>query len=401
MGTPHPAASLTARHIAQGSTVVKAFALALAMLGASAGLAPSAAAQGEPSVSPTIIDEMMAPGETLEVGYRILKDFPQQVTGIPPAELGRTTGGIAFYSVIAAFPRDPLTQIAGCGSFFDEIQLELISDRADPDDFWISLNDLDPPLNILGTPLENVLLFTGELVLPATLGTERLTVSLAAAAGDLDCNLDFFVVAYSAGSVDPVLDPVTFIGRQEVRITVDLPVTILGPFTVSDVFETPDCFFQGSCTGEDFPMDWGVIRTFDYSTALTPGDEVIDIFIDGTWGGNLGFGGTAPVEVYLEGILVAECLIFQPCWNDASTVDWNGGAGFLLSDLGVDFSDPTVRALFEDGMADLSAIQNDLTSVNLTNLSLMVHVVPEPSRIAGIVAGSVMLLGLGLLRNRG
>jgi hypothetical protein len=192
------------------------------MLGASAGLAPSAAAQGEPSVSPTIIDEMMAPGEILEVGYRILKDFPQQVTGIPPAELGRTTGGIAFYSVIAAFPRDPLTQIAGCGPFFDEIQLELISDRADPDDFWISLNDLDPPLNILGTPLENVLLFTGELVLPATLGTERLTVSLAAAAGDLDCNLDFFVVAYRAGSVDPVLDPVTFIGRQEVRITVGL-----------------------------------------------------------------------------------------------------------------------------------------------------------------------------------
>jgi hypothetical protein len=222
MGTRHLAASLTARHIAQGSTVVKAFALALAMLGTSAGLAPSAAAQGEPPVSPTIIDEIMAPGETLEVGYRILKNFPQQVTGIPPAELGRTTGGIAYYSVIAAFPRDPLTQIAGCGSFFDEIQLELISDRADPDDFWISLNDLDPPLDILGTPLENVLLFTGELVLSATLGTERLTVSLAAAAGDLDCNLDFFVVAYRAGSVDPVLDPVTFIGRQEVRITVGL-----------------------------------------------------------------------------------------------------------------------------------------------------------------------------------
>jgi hypothetical protein len=175
---------------------------------------------------------------------------------------------------------------------------------------------------------------------------------------------------------------------------------ILGPFTVSDVFATPDCFFEGGCTGEDFPVDWGVIRTFNYSSALTPGDEVIDIFIDGTWGGNSGYSGTAPVELYLEGIPVTECLIFEPCWDSASTVDWNGGAGFLLSDLGVDFSNPAVRALFEDGTAELSVIQNDLTSVNLSNLRLMVHVVPEPSRIAGIVAGSVMLLVLGRLRNR-
>ena len=170
-------------------------------------------------------------------------------------------------------------------------------------------------------------------------------------------------------------------------------ITTLGPSTVSNVFETPACYLGGGCTGEDFPVDWGVIRTFDYSGALAPSDRVVDILINGTWGGNLGFNGTAPVELSLEGILVAECLIFDPCWNGAATVDWNGGAGFLLSDLGVDFSTPAVRALFEDGTAELSAIQNDLTSVNLSNLEVMVRVVPEPSRIAGIVAGVITLLG--------
>lgn len=349
-----------------------------------------------PPVVPTIIDENMVPGETAEFGYRLLKNFlGSSVAGIPPDEVGRTTGDLVLYPIIAIFPQDPIDPITpivpvggnGCQQFFDAVQLELISNRADPDDFWIALKDRDPPLDIFGTNIENVLIFTGELVQPSTLGIERLTVSPSAAPGDFHCVLDFWVAVYRAGSPDPVVDPATFIGRQEIWISVDRPVTILGPFTVSNFFETPDCFFQGGCTGEDFPVDWGVIRTFDYSNALIPGDKVIDIFIDGTWGGNFGFDGTAPVEVYLEGILVAECLIFQPCWDNASNVDWNGGAGFLLSDLGVDFSDPAVRALFEDGTADLSVIQNGLTSVNLTNLSSMVHVAPEPDIWLMLVAG--------------
>jgi hypothetical protein len=58
------------------------------MLGTSAGLAPSAAAQGEPPVSPTIIDEIMAPGETLEVGYRILRISPSRSPAFPPPSWG-------------------------------------------------------------------------------------------------------------------------------------------------------------------------------------------------------------------------------------------------------------------------------------------------------------------------
>ena len=128
-----------------------------------------------------------------------------------------------------------------------------------------------------------------------------------------------------------------------------------GPFFTADVFLTPDCWFtEPGCATEDFPVDWGVVGTFNY--AISAGQQVEDVLINGTWGGGSGFGGTAPVQVFLEGILVAECIISDPCWVNTSTVDWNDGSGFLLSDLGVDFSSPAVRALFEDGSADLSVV---------------------------------------------
>ena len=66
----------------------------------------------------------------------------------------------------------------------------------------------------------------------------------------------------------------------------------LGPFAVADIFETPGCL--PSCA---FPLDLGVLRTFSY--ALTPGDQVTDILIEGVWGGTQPH--SAPVEVYLEG----------------------------------------------------------------------------------------------------
>jgi hypothetical protein len=161
--------------------------------------------------------------------------------------------------------------------------------------------------------------------------------------------------------------------------------TTLGPFFTSDVFLTPDCWFtEPGCSAADFPVDWGVVGTFNYT--FPGGQQVEDVLIQGTWGGGFGFGGTAPVQVLLEGILVAECVIFAPCWDNASTVDWNGGVGFLLSDLGVDFSSPAVRALFEDGSADLAVVQSDLTSANLTNLSVEL---------------SVLLDGDGIPDNRG
>jgi hypothetical protein len=169
------------------------------------------------------------------------------------------------------------------------------------------------------------------------------------------------------------------------------------PFYVADIFVTPDCFFQGGCAPEDFPVDWGVLRTFEYG--VPPGDPISDVRIQGTWGDGVFFGGSAPAEIYLEGILVAECLENQPCWDNAATEDSNGGSGFLLSDLGVDLSDPTVQALFADGSAQLTAIQNDEFSLNVSNLKLTVYV-PEPQQWMMLGAGALLLGFLNRTRRR-
>ncbi|MBW2233100.1 MAG: thrombospondin type 3 repeat-containing protein [Deltaproteobacteria bacterium] len=168
------------------------------------------------------------------------------------------------------------------------------------------------------------------------------------------------------------------------------------PFYEADVLATPECFFSGGCTPADFPADWGVIRTFRYG--MPPGEPVTDVRIQGTWGGDV-FNGSAPAEIYLEGVFIAECLASNPCWDEVSTVDWNGGAGFLLSDLGLDFSDPSVRSRFEDGDAELSVIQNDETSVHMSNLKLTVYL-PEPGGLLGLGAGGLLLACLNRLRDR-
>jgi hypothetical protein len=167
-------------------------------------------------------------------------------------------------------------------------------------------------------------------------------------------------------------------------------------FFAADVFATPACFGEGGCTPADFPEDWGVVRTFHYG--VPTGLQVDDVLINGTWGGDL-WGGSAPVVIYLESFPVAECLEFDPCWDNASTLDWNAGAGFLLSDLGVDFSDPGVQALFDDGMAELSLVQNGEISANFSNLEVTVFV-PEPDLVLGLVFG-VVLLGVLPRRQRG
>jgi hypothetical protein len=175
-----------------------------------------------------------------------------------------------------------------------------------------------------------------------------------------------------------------------VPVDVDGCPTMLGPFTLPDVVKTPSCWFSESCTPDDFPFDWGIVETFEYT--LTPGWGIEDILINGTWGGDV-FNSSAPVEVYLEGILVTECLMTDPCWSEASKVDWNGGEGFLLSDLGVDFTDPAILALFWDGSADLSLIQTDIISANISNLSLTLYL-PEPGGVAGLLVGLGWLVAL-------
>ena len=136
---------------------------------------------------------------------------------------------------------------------------------------------------------------------------------------------------------------------------------VLGPFPVGDVFEQPPCLIDpGTCTVADFPVDYGVLRTFSY--ALTPGDVVTDILIEGVWGGTNAY--TAPVEVYLRDALVAECTATDPCITDATgRLPFNGGAGFLLSNLGVDMAD------FQGDDATLRVLQTGTASEATTDLS--------------------------------
>jgi hypothetical protein len=152
---------------------------------------------------------------------------------------------------------------------------------------------------------------------------------------------------------------------------------VLGPFTVTDIFETPSC--SAGCTGADFPQDWGVLREFTY--ALTPGDEVTDILIEGVWGGTSQW--SAPVEVYLGADLVATCTATDVCITDPTgRVAWNGGSGFLLSSLGVDLVN------FQQDNATLSVIQTgtaNTDSVDLSNLQITVNV--ERTCVAEICDG--------------
>ncbi len=132
----------------------------------------------------------------------------------------------------------------------------------------------------------------------------------------------------------------------------------LGPFATSDVFETPGC--SPACTPGDFPLDYGVLRTFVYT--LTPGDVVTDILIEGVWGGTN--PRSAPVEVYLGAARVATCTAADLCITDPTgRVAWNGGAGFRLTDLGVDLAD------FQGNDATLSVVQTGTATADTVDLS--------------------------------
>lgn len=173
-------------------------------------------------------------------------------------------------------------------------------------------------------------------------------------------------------------------------------LTVLGPFSVADVFQTPPCWTGGGCTPANFPYDWGVLRTFTYT--LPPGQHIAEARINGTWGSS-SLSSTAPVDVYLEGRRVARCLVGQPCWSQLTTSAWNGNSGFLLSHVGVSFADPAVRALFEDGTATLSVVQNDVVSASISNMRLTLYL-PEPEASSMGWAGLLGLVGLGRLRSK-
>ena len=173
------------------------------------------------------------------------------------------------------------------------------------------------------------------------------------------------VIAFSDDSITLSMDSEVLVGgtgfEVEYRYTFAEDTTsTIGPITASNVFITPSCF--PGCDPSDFPIDWGTIRTFNYT--VPPGRQVVDAVVSGTWGDGSPFDSSAPVELYLDGVLVAECVQFALCWlDDGQLVDWS--FGFAANAV------PGIDTLFGDGQANLTAVQNDEISVILSNLELV------------------------------
>lgn len=206
-----------------------------------------------------------------------------------------------------------------------------------PDTFQVTLSNLDfsPPSQIT-----SVVKVSGEPGVLEVIAFTDDSITLSMAAGVLVGGTGFDVEYRYTFSEDTT--------------------TIIGPITAPDVFITAPCY--PGCDPSDFPIDWGTIRTFNYT--VPPGHQVIDAVVSGTWGDGAPFDSSAPVELYLDGVLVAECVKFALCWlDDGQLVDWS--FGFAANSV------PGIDSLFGDGQANLTAVQNDEISVILSNLQLV------------------------------
>jgi hypothetical protein len=126
--------------------------------------------------------------------------------------------------------------------------------------------------------------------------------------------------------------------------------------------------FDGSCQPSAC-----VVGTF--AIALPPGEAIASAALAGTFG-NSSATSSAPVQVFLDGLLVATCRDVDPCFDSLVPVAWS----FDL--------DPADFDLLADGSATLGALRTGGQLVRLGETTLTVTTVPEPS--------SALLLGLGL-----
>lgn len=125
-----------------------------------------------------------------------------------------------------------------------------------------------------------------------------------------------------------------------------------------------------------FPRPETTIWTYNYT--VPTGQVVTGATIQGFFG-NSTFNTTAPVDLYLDGVRIAQCVAGAPCAGA------NGAAGpVAFSFTFADF------AVFADGRAVLPIVQTGPGAVRLgqTSLTLQTSSVPEPA--------TMFLLGTGL-----
>jgi hypothetical protein len=133
--------------------------------------------------------------------------------------------------------------------------------------------------------------------------------------------------------------------------------------------------FDGSCAPA--PCGAGI---FDYT--IPAGEIIVSARIAGTFG-NSNASSSAPVDVMLDGLLVARCTESQPCFSADLPTPWL--FDFAASQL----------PMLEDGSAALTALRSGGTTVRLGVTTLTIATVPEPSTALLLAAG---LAALGIRR---
>lgn len=138
--------------------------------------------------------------------------------------------------------------------------------------------------------------------------------------------------------------------------------------------------FNGTLHNSGFPIDLGVVGTFNY--ALPSGATITSATFSGTYGTQQFSGSTAGFDVEIEGDSVTVCVVNTPCWN--------GSGPFAPFSFALDAS---TFAGLSDGSADLRVSQTSGFFVRLGTPTLTIeyelNAVPVPA--------SFTLAGLGLL----
>ena len=116
--------------------------------------------------------------------------------------------------------------------------------------------------------------------------------------------------------------------------------------------------------------------------AIPAGERVVAARVWGWWGTFDYPDSTAPVDVFLDGILVAQCKALDPCWADdrSGRIEWS----HVLT--------PEELARLQPLNPQLSVVQKDPLTVRLGASTLIMETAPPPAVPTLAPAGLLALL---------